>query len=382
MAKGNKKWGYIIGLGVLILYIFIATRSVPEETVFVPRWITSLESNFPINLESSSTQSAQSADTLIPFRLGNHFGYVGNNGKFAVNEVQKGYVSLSQNYWTEYEALPSSIQVMNPKNENVLTIENPKGYPLFLDDRIYIIGKEQNSLTAIGAEGQEMWTYDFPAPITCIDAAGPYVLAGTLDGAVELLDGSGKPVFTPFEPGGSRLAVILGCAISRDASRLAIISGIDSQRFLLLEHAGENSAPPQPGAQIAVAPGDTYKVIYHEFLPGGFRRPVHISFVDNDSKVAFERTGGLGIYDISSRISNKLSIEGEISVLDNSGGDKYLFVISSQGEKQKRFIVIRYPAFIMANVPFKSNTAFFARRDGEIYFGGDSSMASMRMEEK
>ncbi|MCL2472685.1 MAG: WD40 repeat domain-containing protein [Treponema sp.] len=379
MAKGNRKWWYIAGFGFLVFYIFIAARSIPEETVLVPRWINSLESNFPINLGGFSSGDSKE---LIPFRLGDRFGYVGDNGKFAINQIQKGYVSISENYWAEYDALPPSIQVMNSENKNVMTIENTRGYPVFLNDRIFIVGNEQNSLTAIGTNGEELWTYDFPAPITCIDGTGPYVLAGTLDGAVELLDGSGKPIFTPFEPGGSRLSVILGCAISRDASRLAIISGIDNQRFLLLEHTGNEPSQPHPGGQIAIAPGDSYKVIYHEFLSGAFRRPVHISFVDNDSKVAFERVGGLGIYDIGSRTSISVPVKGEISVLDNSGGDKYLFVITSLGQKERRFVVIRYPAYIMIDVPYKSDNAFFARRGEEIYFGGDRTMASMKLDKK
>ena len=362
MAKGNKKWWYILGLPVFIVYIFLAARPIPEETVLKPRWITSLESNYPVVLGDPSESTAKE---LLPFKIGDRYGYVGGDGKFTVNQIRKGYTSLSEKNWAEYEAFPSSIQVMNPQNEPALIIEKAKGYPLFMDDRVFIAGTEQNSLTAIGNAGEELWTHDFPAPVTCIDASGGFVLAGTLDGVVLLLDSSGNPVFTPFEPGGSQLAVILGCAISRDASRLAIVSGINEQRFLLLEHAG-----------------DTYKVIYHEFLTGSFRRPVHISFVDRDSKVAFERSGGLGLYDIGSRSSVTLPLEGEILIMDNSDEDRFLFVITSQGPKEKHFIAIRYPAFIVVDAPFKSESAFFARRDNRLYLGSDVTMASLKLEKK
>ena len=372
MAKGNRKWWYILGLAALVIYILISARPIQEETILKPRWITSLESNYPVSMGDFSVQEAEGP---IPFLLGDRFGYIGDDGKFAINQIRGGYISMSDSNWAEYEALPSSIRVMNSLNEPVLTIEDAKGYPLFLDNRIFIVGSDQNSLTALGPAGEELWTHDFPAPLTCIDAADGYVLAGTLDGAVELLNSSGAAVFTPFEPGGSRLSVILGCAISRDASHLAVISGIDDQRFLLLERAEvENRTSRSP------ASGDTYKVVYHEFLPNGFRRPVHISFVDNDSKVAFERDGGLGIFDINSRTSVSLSLEGEIAVLDNSGGDRFLFVITSQGPRQKRFIMIRYPAFIVNEAPFKSDNAFFARRNNILYLGGDLSMASFELE--
>ena len=383
MAKEKKKRLWMFGVGLFIIYILVAARPIPKETVLRPRWITSLESNFPVRLGDSSSAETRGQEPLTPqkllsFRLGDRYGYVGDDGKFAINQIGKGYVSLSENYWAEYEAYPSSIRVMDPQNEPVLNIENTKGYPLFLDNRIFIVGNEQNSITALDLKGEELWTHDFPAPITCVDAAGGYVLAGTLDGTIELLDSGGNPVFTPFEPGGSRLSVILGCAISRDASRLAIISGIDNQRFLLLEQTGSDPR----SARTAGVPGDTYKVIYHEFLTGGFRRPVHISFVDNDGKVAFEREGGLGIYNIGSRSTINVPMEGEITVLDNSEGDRFLFVITSQGPKQKRFIIIRYPGIIMVNAPFKSGGAFFARRDNKLYLGGDLTMASFEMGRK
>ena len=363
MAIKNKKWWrYGLGLLALIIYIFIAARPIPKETILKPNWITSLESNYPIGI---GDYSATETEEFLPFRLGEHYGYFSNNGKFIINQVKKQYLSMSENYWAEYESLPSSIQVMNPVNENILTIENPRGYPLFLDNRVFLVGNEQNSLTVINPDGEETWNHFFPAPITCIDASGGYVLAGTLDGTLILLNSSGKPAFTPFEPGGSRLSVIMGCAISRNASQLAVISGIDEQRFLLLERAG-----------------DTYRVIHHEFLLNGFRRPVNISFVDDDSKIAFECEKGLGIYDISARTTAFLPLDGEIVSIDNSGLAGFLFVVSSQGPDEMRLIAIRYPGVIILDAPFKSKVAFFSRRDKQLFLGGSLNMVSFELEKK
>ena len=378
MAKEKKKWWRILALLAFIIYISITARPISEETVLKPRWITSLESNYPVNLGGAPVPETGETKPL-PFRLGDRYGFVGADGKFIINNTGKGYISISEENWAEYEAYPSSIRVMNPLNELVLDIEKPGGYPLFLDNRIFIVNNEQNSITALGLKGEELWTYDFPAPLTCIDASGGYVLAGTLDGTMILLNSKGTPVISPFEPGGSRLSVILGCAISRDASRLAIVSGIDDQRFLLLEQAGGDPKSLRGTDGIS---SDSYKVIYHEFLSSGFRRPVFISFVDNDEKVAFQREGGLGIYNIKTRSSINLPLEGDIAVLDNSGGDRFLFVITSQGSKQKRFISIRYPGTIVLDAPFKSSNAFFARRGSKLYLGGDLTMASFELGRK
>jgi hypothetical protein len=362
MAKGKKKLWLVFGLLVFIAYIFIAPRSIPEETALKPLWISSLESNNQIILENLSLQRP---GELIPFTLGDRFGYVGHDGSFAINQIRSGYISISENYWAEYELLPASIQIMNPMNRPVYPIEEPNGYPLFLDRRTYIVGRGQHSISALGPSGETLWTHDFPATITCVDAANGYLLAGTLDGVVALLNPRGVPVFPPFEPGGSRLSVILGCAISRDASRLALISGIDNQRFLLLERSG-----------------DTYRVVYHEFIGTGFRRPVHISFVNNDTKVLFEREEGLGIFAINSRESTTVSLSGNISGFDNSGDGRYLFVITTQSPTEKRLVTIMSPGIVISEAPFRSENAFLARRGNMLFIGGDKTMAAFGLEKK
>ena len=370
MAKGSKKWRYLPGLIALFIYILFTPRRLPQETVLKPRWITSLESSNPFLFSDSSVNKN---DPPLPFTLGDHFGYLLDDGNFIINQKRTSLISLSENAWAEYEGLPSSIQVMDPYNKGILTIESPDGYPLFLDRRnaekqgFFIVAPEQNSITAVNPDGEELWTYDFPAPITCVDGTPMFLLAGTLDGTLVLLDPSGHPVFTPFEPGGSRLSVILGCAISGDATRLAIISGIDEQRFLLLEQSG-----------------DTYKVIYHEFLSEGYRRPVHLSFIDNDSKIVFEREGGLAIFNIGARSSLKVNLKGKIAALDTSGEDGFLFAVTSidtplDAPKEMHFVSIRYPELIINEAPLKSNSTFFARRDRHLYLGGDLLLASFEL---
>jgi hypothetical protein len=354
----KKKYWLVLGTLVFLFYILAAARPIPEETILVSRWLTSLESNYPVSVGGSPPDN----EVLLPFKLGDRFGYVGDDGRFTINRIRKGAVSLSGENWSEYEAMPRSLVIMDPQDQPTLTVENPQGYPLFLDKKLFLLGPEQNSLTALDTAGRELWTCDFPATLTCVDAAAGYVLAGTLDGAVELLDSQGRQVFPPFEPGGSRLAVILGCAISRDGSRLALISGIDDQRFLLLEQAGE-----------------TYRVTYHEFLTDGFRRAVHVAFVDGDSRVIFEREGGLGIYDIAARTSVTLPLEGEIAAVDGSSSGGLLFAISSQGPERKRFVAIRFPDTVIMEAPFKSENVFLGRWGSKVYVGGDLTLASFEV---
>jgi hypothetical protein len=368
VAQEKKKYWIITGLLLFCIYFFAAARPIPRETILSPRWLSSLDSEYPVYTgENSAAPDGEAPGSLIPFSLGGRFGYMDSRGFFPMNRLKSSYISLSEHYWAEYGAEPERLEMFNPQGGLVTIIEKPRSYPLFLDNRIFLVGSEQNTLSALDDSGNILWTYDFAAPLTCVDAGGGVVLAGSLDGVVEVIDQRGKLLFS-FEPGGSRLSVILGCAVSEDGSRLGIISGIDDQRFLLLERFGGTASE--------------YKVIYHEFLEDGFRREVSISFIEQDSQLVFERQGGLGIYKISARRSLKIPLEGEIDAIDNSGGGGLLFVISSPREGRKKFIALRLTGRIVMEAPFKSETAFLSRSGSRIYTGGGMTLASFELEKR
>ncbi|MDR3131119.1 MAG: WD40 repeat domain-containing protein [Treponema sp.] len=362
MAKDKKKYLYPAGFLLLIVYFFAASRPVPPETVLRPQWIVSLESGYPLFFEGESApEPDEDEGRPLPFILGNRFGYFNRDGGFDMNRTARGNAAISENYWTEYEAAPSSLEIRELLNEAPLKILEPRGYPFFMDKRIFIISEEQNSLTALDSGGNSLWTYDFAAPLTDVDAAAGLVLTGSLDGVVNLLDMSGRRVFS-FEIGGSRYSAVYGCRISRDGSKLALVAGFDDQRFLLMEKIG-----------------DSYKVAYHEFFSGGFRRPVHISFIDNDRWVVFESEGLLVLYNIGARDSIKLPLEGNIIALDGSGADKLLFALTSLSPRKKQLVEIRLPGEIIMKAPFSSENAFLARRGRRLYLGGGGALASLSL---
>ncbi|MDR1596448.1 MAG: WD40 repeat domain-containing protein [Treponema sp.] len=359
MAKAKKKHWIILGFFIFVVYVFIAPQPIPVETILVPRWLSSLESDYSALM---STENNPPQDYLVPFTLGNRFGYVDTHGQFTINQPVKGVVSLSEDRWAEFEAAPETIHIRSPQGESLTVIEKDRGYPLFLDGKIFLIGENQTSLSLADDRGEILWTYDFAAPLTSIDANSDLILTGSLDGVVELLNSSGKRIYS-FSPGGSRLAVILGCRISKDGSRLAIISGYDDQRFLVLERFG-----------------DSYRVVYHEFLDDGFRHAVHISFIANDSWIVFERQGGLGLYELEGRRSIMVPLSGTIKALDETGDNGLIFVINSLGGQSKSLAAIRLPGVIIMEAAFQSENAFFSRRGSEIYVGGGMTLASFELE--
>lgn len=365
MLHGQRKKPVFIGCGfaLMIFYIFGAARPVSEETVLMSRWVYSLAT-----AHSAASDAYAGGSPLLAFEMGGRFGYVDRDGVFTVNRTKSGGVSLSEDYWAEYGAVPDKIDVKNPLNAPVMTIEmedGSRGYPFFLDKRVFLINSEQNSISALDESGKIAWTYDFGSVVTCVDAAGGLLLAGSLDGVVEVLDASGKRMFF-FEPGGSRLAVIAGCAFSEDGSKIAVVSGVDEQRFLLMERLGENAA-------------GEYRVTRHEFLGAGFRRPVRVAFVDGESRVIFEREGGLGIYELSSYRSLTLALDGEVVALDGSGGGGLLFLLLAREGGRRSLAAVEFPSTLVFAAPFDSDDVFLGRDGKYLYVGGGAKLASFEI---
>jgi hypothetical protein len=376
VAKEHKRriWGILI-FALFAFYFFAAARPIPLETVLAPQWAASLESGETLTLAAGRTQEA---GELIPFTLGGRFGYVSASGRFQVNREKTGEIYLGQNYWVEYEAEPAVLEINN-LNSGGFTIDNPRGYPFILDGRIFLLGSEQNSISEADANGNILWTYEFGASLTCVDAAAGLLLTGSIDGVIEVINSEGSRIFY-FEPGGSRYGIILGCALSKDGQRLGVICGVEDQRFLLLEQYGI---------------GD-YKVIYHEFLGSGFRRPVHITFVDQDRWIVFEREEGIGCYEIKNRQSIKVPLNGRISAIDHFGGQGLLFLVVSRPYQLNDLIGIRLPEGrlnsgpetalmpenIIISAPFKSAVVFLERRGSRLFVGGGAAIAAFDLEKK
>jgi len=369
MSEKRRK-GLIAVVAVFIVYSVAAVRPVSQETVLVPRWLSSLESGEPVRFGDPVTPPGV-VPRALPFALDGRFGYVEMDGRFPLNRPRTGQVSISPERWAEFDGELESVAVYAADGGALFVIDDPGGYPFFLDGRTFVVGSGQDSVYRMDDSGRALWVFDFPSPVTSMDAAAGLLLAGLLDGMVVLVDDSGRQVFS-FDPGGSRFSVILGVAISADGSRLAIVSGIDSQRFLFLERFGASA-------------GD-YRVVYHEFLGEGFRRPVHVAFVENDRHVVFERRGGLGIYDTGSRLTRNVELDGELRALDGSGGQGLMFAVFSRPGGDGNYLVGirtsgRTPRVVI-RAPFRGEDVFLGRMGSRLIVGGGQAMVAFDLERR
>ena len=352
------------------MYFVCAARPIPQETILIPRWLVSLESGNPIPLGDSSLRALHRQwddRSLIPFELGGRFGYFDREGRFSINRAKRFNVSLSADRWAEYNEEPDSIEIFSNNGEMLTIINDPRGYPFFLDGRTFLIGSDQTAISQVDDAGAVNWVYEFASLLIDVDAAAGLVLAGSFDGVAGVLDSSGRQVFS-FDPGGSRYAIILGCAISGDGSKIALISGINAQRFLLLERFGST--------------GSDYKVVYHEFLTSDFRRPVNVSFIDNDRWIVFERENGVGFFNVGSRRSGKVNLKGNVITVDGSGGQNLVFAIVSLPSGGKELVGIKLPDKVIIEAPFKNDDVFLGRLDSRLFIGGGQTLISFDVEKR
>jgi len=402
VALKRKKFRTIIIIVLFFVYFVLAARPVPREVILAPKWISSLQSqtlsseqesppgseSLLVNISGDVQETGRQNLKLLPFILGSHFGYVDSSGQFTVNRNIINNIYLSNDMWSEYNAEPARIEIKNIQEETIINIENPQGYPVLLDNRVFILGSEQNSLSEIDRNGNIRWSYEFGSPLTCVDAGAGLLLTGSLDGIIEIFNYYGERIFY-FEPGGSRYGIILGCAVSGDGSRIGIISGIDQQRFLLLERFGNSDGES----------GGDYKVVYHEFLDDGFRRHVRILFVDEDRRLVFERSGGINCYNIRTRQGIFIPLDGEIKIIEDSGDQGFLFLVTSHGFFEKKLIGINFPQdswfpfsfsskngftdtdAIFLKAPFKSDDVFLGRTGTMLVAGGGTALISFVLEE-
>jgi hypothetical protein len=87
-----------------------------------------------------------------------------------------------------------------------------------------------------------------------------------------------------IQTSGSRIPIILGCALGADGEQIAAIAGLDPQKLFFVRH--KEAGKPKVAEWV---------------LDSDFRREVFIVFSEDTRHVIFEERGGLGVLNVASR---------------------------------------------------------------------------------
>jgi len=261
-----------------IVYFLVFARGTGRELVVAPKSFTALE---PVDFSP-----AQSGNFFLPIQTSRGAGFINEEYKL-VSYYASDRIALDRRWVAIYRG--NGLELLTPTGRTISRFEGSL-YPIARDGNLYLYADDSGTLSKIDpANGARIWERNYISQLTSIDARTDRTLVGLLDGRVELIDDLGKLLFS-YRPGGSRIEAIYGAVISSDASKIALISGLEPQRFLILEERRNSFRP-----------------IHHHNTNLDYRRPISMEFIRNDRQVLYAGIERIEIFDIA---SNKLSEGG------------------------------------------------------------------------
>lgn len=334
-----------------LLYIILAMRPLTTELHFSPQWTQ--------NIFRTEEISEDEKSNLIPYRLGQVIGYFTPNGKIFSTISYPAKASISENYYCTYGFSNTQTNFFTPAGNFVANLEE-SGFPFFDKDKIFVFLPGGNSFAYFNSDGKKQWTFENYAPITAFSSSSNGIVAGYSDGKIVSLKYDGK-LDQNFFPGGSELSVILGCDISEDGNKIAMISGHNKQRFSVAQNENAHS-----------------KIIFHEFVPDETNQQSIVKFNDENNLVYYGYKNGLGIVNLKKLKSKHIQIPGNIVQIENSSVEGMIFVLS-RDKNSYTVTAIEAPHNKAAEFTFEANCAFIQVRGEKLFVGRDDKISLMNV---
>jgi len=321
LKKKKKKHigilSFIIGI-VIIVFFAVPTG---KENVVKPLWYSSVTKTEPL-------KNGQ-AEGRIWYRSGNIYGYTDLEGNIYLSEKSSFFTSITDSVYMDYSKVSEKFYI---KNSDGILLDGFKatGYPFFdkTGKRLLVVKTDLSGISEITRNGQQKWKRDFISTITTVSVSKKLMVLGLLDGNMLILDEKGEIIYQ-FKPGGSKIPIIVGTAISDNENTVACIFGLEPQNILIFKRENGNFA-----------------LMFSKKTDTNFRRETLLKFGWNDDFLLAEDYHGIDIVDILSGKLVRTKLKGEIrdiSVLNN----RMIAVIVSELNNRSYFdIVNQYGATI------------------------------------
>ena len=216
MKKKRAASVFFTAVLLIILYFVLFPYPMGRELVAKPAWSLDL-SSLPPGASTPAARGGNQAGApgpVFPFQLGGLFGYLASDGTLVRAERTLFGVALSETGSINYTRVGTDWIVLDPQGQRRLSFSG-NGYPVLSADgsRMFVVNSDLTGVLEVDGNGETTWSREFPAIITSMSIQGDYLLVGLLNGAIQLLNRHGAPVFQG-SLGGSRIAVVYGCAVS------------------------------------------------------------------------------------------------------------------------------------------------------------------------
>lgn len=336
-----------------ILYIILAAIPLTKEYNYIPEWNLDLTGNV---LETIPDEAQ-----MIPFKLGQTLGYFTEKGEIALLRTFPQKASISETYFTTYNTDAAATEFFSSYGNKVGTIQDA-GFPYFVNKNIYLMLPGGTSFSKCNQDGSIKWTNESVIPMTAFSSNDLFTIAGYADGDIRIVNNiDGSNVLT-FNPGGSDYSVILGVDISPDGKYIASVSGHEPQRFILTQRDKDQS-----------------KIIFHENLSGELNHRTLVKFSADGSKIFYNYSGCLGIYDMNLKKNIKLPLTDRI--IDIQETENLLFMIGKTSNIYTVYILERTNS-LQGKFSFTADSAFIKTYNEVLYVGKDTTISKMSIEKK
>lgn len=360
---------FILGsLGFFLLYFLISTKPLYGSLYFFPLWSLSIEKEVELQEDNSlpnamddkqGNGSSNKNSRVHPFLINDKFGYFTEEGQIAFSQNLKEKVSASQAYWCKYDNDCTKIDIYRPDGNKVCTI-NSAGFPYIVEEKIFLFTPGGYGVSEYDIQGKLLWHYAHAAAITAFSTCKKGTVLGYSDGKLAYLDEKGEEVFNLY-PGGSSYQIILGLAVSKDASFIACVSGIDKQRIILISIIDRQ-----------------YKIVRHEYLKGNLYRRLFVKFDEKNSCAVFESYGGIGIIDCNNYDIRFLDTKDEILDVADSKKQNILTILT-KNEDRCHLIFIEKPFMKLAETTFLSSDAFLLQEGNKLFLGTVDKISAIEL---
>jgi len=282
---------FLIGFLLVTVYFFLFPRTSGRELIITPDYLTDLV------IDDSSDNMVSTSPPALFVRNGAVAGYLNSDHRLLMSftsermAVDKNWIAVSGD---------NGLSLMEP-NGRLITRIPDISFPVARNGNLFLYGNNTGILSKINPiNGRILWHKEYISTITVLDGCPGKTLVGLLDGRVELIDDSGT-VILKYRPGGSRVEAIYGGTLSRDGSKIALISGLDPQRFVLLE--GRKNG---------------YRPVSHHDTGTDFRRSVSIFFARDDEQLLYENNGFVEVVSLGEDDIHSLDLSGKlVGSIDN-----------------------------------------------------------------
>ena len=348
MSRTKKRVLIIISCFIFVLlYTIFAFRFSGDELQLKPQWTVQIT-------KVNEKAVARNHEKQFPFKLGQNLGYFTPEGDISMAESFPYMASISNDCWTIFgsNAENTPFYDINKEEKGIVA---PAGFPYFSENGKYVFLPGGMSFSALDDNGAVLWSYEDVTPITSFYPYENGVIVGFVEGKIINFDKNGNVIFAST-PGGSNYSVILGCAASSDGVTSACVSGIDKQRFVVMQTSNQQT-----------------KTIFHEYLEGNLREQTFVKFSKDNKKIFFNDKNGLGVFDVDNLEVFHLPIEGKIVAVEEMESLNLFFVLAKLNGKFNVYI-LEDLSNLIGSFHFIANNSFILVDDNTLYTGADTTI--------